>query len=76
MHNNLHHAEFYQWLDLLGANLVNYSKPAKSFPAVLNPVTKMATVDINKFNEMIWYEKNVHVNILATINSLYTAYGA
>jgi len=75
LHNGMHHADFYQWLNSLGAQLPNFGKTAQSFPAMMNPVTKMIKVDVEEFNKFLWQEWKTHNNLVLSINALYTAYG-
>jgi hypothetical protein len=73
--NNKQHRDIYGWLNSLGAQLANYSKPTQSFVSVLNPTTRMFKIDKVAFNQYFLQKRDVHNTINVAINSLYAAFG-
>ena len=68
------HAEFYQWINQLGASLSTYGKTPLSIKPDLNLTGPLVTITDKSWELFLQQERVIHMMTLSVINQLYAAY--
>ncbi len=74
-YDNFQHNSFYQWLNKLGAKLIDYNKPPMVTHPLLNPFQVAVGTERGFYNNFIYAEHATHTMLLKALNLLFNAYG-